>query len=125
METVTTFVECSLFNPSNEEIASVNREMHCFTNYVEKMLKSFDELNVKLYNLDDNLDIFPVVGYDANEQLETEMFKEKKELSVHSVIKAKMYIENPIYMHSALKVANNVEIVKKIGKLMRKAMDFC
>ena len=42
------------------------------------MLKTFDELNSKLYNLDDDSDIFPVVGYDANEQLETETFKEKK-----------------------------------------------
>ena len=72
------FVECSSFISSNEEIASVNREMHCFTNYAEKMLKSFDELNAKLYNLDDDSDIFPVVGYEANEQLEMETFKEKK-----------------------------------------------
>ena len=125
METVTTFVECSSFISSNQEIASVNRELHCFTNHADKMLKTFDELNVKLYNLDDDSDIFPVVGYDANEQLETEMFKEKKELSVHSVIKAKMYIQNPIYMHSALQVANNVEIVKKVGKFMCRQMDFC
>ena len=124
METVTTFVECSSFISNNEEIASVNREMHCFTNYAEKMLKSFDELNAKLYNLDDDSDIFPVVGYDANEQLETETFKEKKELSVRSVIKAKTYIQNPIYMHSALKVANNVEIAKKVGKFMRRQWIF-
>ena len=118
METVTTFVECSSFISSNQEIASVNCELHCFTNHVDKMLKTFDELNAKLYNLADNSDIFPVVGYNANEQLEMETFKEKKELSVRSVIKAKMYIQNPIYMHSALQVANNVEITKKVGKFM-------
>ena len=120
METVTTFVECSSFISSNQEIASVNRELHCFTNHADKMLKTFDELNSKLYNLDDDSDIFPVVGYDANEQLETETFKEKKELSVRSVIKAKPYIQNPMYMHSALQVANNVEIAKKVGKFMRR-----
>ena len=114
METVTTFVECSSFISSNQEFALVNCELHCFTNHADKMLKTFDELNAKLYNLADDSDIFPVVGYNVNEQLETEMFKEKKELSVRSVIKAKMYIQNPIYMHSALQVANNVEIVKKV-----------
>ena len=78
METVMKFVECSSFISSNQEIASVNRELHCFTNHVDKMLKTFDELNAKLYNLDDDSDIFPAVGYNANEQLETETFKEKK-----------------------------------------------
>ena len=114
METVMTFVECSSFISSNQEIASVNRELHCFTNHVDKMLKTFDELNAKLYNLADDSDIFPVAGYDMNEQLEMETFKEKKELLVRSVIKAKTYIQNPIYMQ----VANNVEIAKKVGKFM-------
>ena len=77
METVMTFVECS-FISSNQEIASVNHELHCFTNHADKMLKTFDELNAQLYNLADNSDIFPVAGYDVNEQLETETFKEKK-----------------------------------------------
>ena len=36
METVTTFVECSLFISSNQEIALVNHELHCFTNHVDK-----------------------------------------------------------------------------------------
>ena len=124
METVTTFVECSSFISSNQEIASVNRELHCFTNYADKMLQTFDDLNAKLYNLADDDEIFPIAGQDANEKLETETFKEKKDLSIRSVIKARTYIENPIYMHSALNIANDLEISKKAGKFLRRQWIF-
>ena len=88
------------------------------------MLKTFNELNGKLYNLADDSDIFPMAGQDANEKLETETFKEKKELSIHCVIKAKMYIQNQIYMHSAPQVANNLENLKKAGKFLCRQWTF-
>ena len=87
METVMTFFKCSSFLSSNEEIASVNRELHCFSNHADKMLKTFNDLNAKLYNLAEASDIFPMAGQDMNEELETETFREKKKNFLFAVLK--------------------------------------
>ena len=119
-ESVSTFIECSSFISSNAEIQSANREFMCFAKHAEKVQETFKQLNEKLYDLAKDEDEFPVAGQTEENTRETETFKEKRELSMRVVMKTKTYIQNPIYMHSALQVANSLYISETAGKFLRR-----
>ena len=117
-ENVSTFVECSSFISSNSEIQSANHEFLCFAKHTEKVQETFKQLNEKLYDLAKDEDEFPVAGQSEENPRETETLKDKRELSIHIVMKTKTYIQNPIYMHSALQVANSLYISETAGKFL-------
>ena len=55
--------------------------------------------------------------------METETFKEKKELSCRVVTRTRVYVENPCFMESALAIADNETIYIEASKFLRK--QFC
>ena len=57
---------------------------------------------------------------DLDCRLETETFKEKKELSVRVVTKTRMYVENPVFLESALTIADNEPTYIEASKFLRK-----
>ena len=106
-ETIDSYVECSSFISDNQEIENILKIVSSFDEKRGNLQQYFDELNAGLYDLSDDSDLLPCMSQDPNSCVETEMFKEKKALSVRVVTKTRMYVENPVFMESALAIADN------------------
>ena len=118
VSTAEDFIECTSFICSNTEIAQIKQEMKSFMNHTAKMQETFEEFNCNLYKLASDSDVFPTAEQDADSPVETETFKEKRELS-HCVIKKTVtYLQNPIYMYSAINIANQL-LKEKAGRFLR------
>ena len=117
--TVEDYIDCTSYMCSNFEIGQINHEMNAFMNHCGKMQQTFDEFNANLYQIADDSDVFPVAEQDSTGPVETEKFREKKELSKCVVHKAKMYIQNPIYTAWALQITKNKESNAKMGRFLR------
>ena len=117
-DTICTFIECSSFISSNSEIRSLSRELLCFAKHTDKVQETFNEFNAKLYDLARDDEEFPVAGQSKDNPTETETFKDKHDLSIWVVRKAMTYIQNPIYVHSTLQIANNLYISETAGKFL-------
>ena len=77
------------------EVKKVVSVVSEFEMNVDKLQHYFHNLNVGLYNLSNDDDILPCASQDPNSNIETETFKEKKQLSASVVKKTRVYIENP------------------------------
>ena len=65
-------------------------------------------------------DILPCASQDPNSVIETETFKEKKELSCRVVTWTRVCVENPCFMESALAIADHETIYIEASKFLRK-----
>ena len=119
-EMIDSFIECMSFISNNKEIKNVVSVVTDFEENVEKLQLFFDNLNSGLYDLANDEDILPCASQDPNSVMETEMFKEKKELSCRVVTRTRVYVENPCFMESALAIANNEKIYIEASKFLRK-----
>ena len=86
VSTAEDFIECTSFICSNAEIMQIKQEMKSFMNHTAKIQETFKEFNGNLYNLASDSDVFPTAEQDTDRSVETETFKEKRELS-HRIIK--------------------------------------
>ena len=120
VSTAEDFIDCTSFICSNFEIAQITQEMKSFMNHTAKIQETFNKFNGNLYNLASDSDVFPTAEQDPDEPVETETFKEKRELSHHVIQKTITYIQNPIYMHSALNIAKNRVTREKAGRFLRR-----
>ena len=118
VSTAEDFIECTSFICSNTEIAQIKQEMKSFMNHTTKIQEAFEEFNCNLYNLATDSDVFPTAEQDADSPVETETFKEKRELSHRVIKKTITYLQNPIYMYSAINIANQL-LKQKAGRFLR------
>ena len=119
ISTVEDYIDCTSYLCSNFELAQINREMHSFMKHSEKMKQTFDDFNSNLYLMADDLDVFPVADQPHDEPVETEKFREKKELSKCVIHKAITYLQNPIYTAWALRITKNQATNAKMGKFLK------
>ena len=117
---IDTYVECTSFISNREEINGVLDSVNSFNTHRAKLQAYFDELNSGLYELSEDTDVLPCFSQDPDCCLETETFKEKKELSVRVVTKTRMYVENPVFLESALAIADNEPTYIEASKFLRK-----
>ena len=119
-ETIDSFVECTSFITDNSEIESVVSTLRNFDKNVQHIQNYFDTLNSGLYDLSKEDDILPCASQDPNSCIETETFKEKKDLSCRIVTRTRIYVENPVFMESALAIADNEKTYLEASKFLRK-----
>ena len=119
VSTAEDFIECTSFICSNAEIAQIKQEMKSYMNHTTKMQETFEEFNGNLYALANDSDIFPTAQQDPNGPVETETFQEKRELSHRVIKKTITYLQNLIYMYSAVNIANQV-LKEKAGRFLRR-----
>ena len=119
-ETIDNFVECTSFISDNAEIKQVVGVVNNFDGKVDEMQAYFDNLNSGLYDLANDSDVFPCASQDPDSVLETETFKEKKQLSARIVTKTRVYVENPCFMESALAIADNDTTRIEASKFLRR-----
>ena len=119
-EMIDSFIECMSFISNNGEVKNVVSVVTDFEENVEKLQLFFDNLNSGLYDLANDKDIPPCASQDPNSVMETETFKEKKELLCRVVTRTRVYVENPCFMESAFAIANNETIYIKASKFLRK-----
>ena len=119
-KTIDTFVQCMSFINNNNEVANVIQKVNEYDYYRMKLQAYFKKLNLGLYDLSEDTDVVPCASQDPDKRLETETFKEKKELSIRCVTKMRIYIESPCFMESAFAIADNegthTEASKFLGK---------
>ena len=118
-EKVDLFVECTSFIMSKEEMSALNRKVVKFDSNVSVMDKHFSEINAGLYKLENDSDMVPCASQDPNEAIQAETFGEKKNLSLRAVKKTRIYLENPVYMESALKIASTNSVYVETSKFLR------
>ena len=104
VSTAEDFIECTSFICSNTEISQIKQEMKSFMNHTAKIQETFEEFNCNLYNLATDSDVFPTAEQDTDFPVETETFKEKRELSDRVIKKTITYLQNPIYMYSTINI---------------------
>ena len=92
--------------------------MKSFMNHTAKIQETFEEFKGNLYNLASDSDMFPTAEQDTDAPVETETFKEKRELSHRVIKKTITYLQNPFYMYSAVNIANQV-LKEKAGRFLR------
>ena len=119
VSTAEDFIECTSFICSNAEISQIKQEMKSFMNHTAKIQETFEEFNGNLYNLANDSDVFPTAEQDPDVPVETKTFKEKRELSHHIIKKTITYLQNPIYMYSAVNIANQI-LQEKAGRFLRR-----
>ena len=118
VSTAEDFIECTSFICSNAEIAQIKQEIKSYMNHTAKMQETFEEFNGNLYNLANDSDIFPTAQQDPDGPVETETFKEKREISHRVIKKTITYLQNPIYMYSAVNIVNQI-LKEKAGRFLR------
>ena len=118
VSTAEDFIECTSFICSNAEIVQIKQEMKSYMNHTAKMQETFEEFNGNLYALANDSDVFPTAEQDPNGHVETETFQEKRELSHRIIKKTITYLQNLIYMYSAVNIANQV-LKEKAGRFLR------
>ena len=118
-EKIDMYVECSSFLSSQQEISSLHEKVQTFNNSVEHMDKTFTELNSGLYDLCNDSDVVPCASQDPDERIQVETFEEKKQLSLRAISKTRIYLENPVYFASALKIVDSEDIYTKASKFLR------
>ena len=118
VSTAEDFIECTSFICSNAEIVQIKQEMKSYMNHTAKIQETFEEFNGNLYALASDSDVFPTAQQDPNGPVETETFQEKRELSHRIIKKTITYLQNPIYMYSAVNIANQV-LKEKAGRFLR------
>ena len=119
-ETIDTFVQCTSFISNNNEVANVIKKVNEYDYYHLKLQAYFKKSNSGLYDLSEDSDVVPCASQDPDERLETETFKEKKELSIRCVTRTHIYVENPCFMESALGIADNEKTHTEASKFLRK-----
>ena len=119
VSTAEDFIECTSFICSNTEIVQIKQEMKSFMNHTVKIQETFEEFNCNLYNLATDSDVFPTAEQDPDSPVETETFKEKRELSHRVIKKTITYLQNRIYMYSAINIANQL-LKQKAGRFLRR-----
>ena len=117
---IDSFIECMSFISNNKEIKKVVSVVTDFEEKVESLQLFFDNLNSGLYDLANDEDTLPCASQDPNSVMETETFKEKKELLCRVIMRTKVYVENPCFMESALTIADNETTYIEASKFLRK-----
>ena len=119
-KTIDTFIQCTSFISNNNKVANVIIKVNEYDYYHLKLQAYFEKLNSGLYDLSEDTDVVPCTSQDPDERLETETFKEKKELSIRCVTRTRIYVENQCFMESALAIADNEKTYTEASKFLRK-----
>ena len=113
------FVECTSFTVSREELSSLSEKVDTVNCNLTVIDKTFSDLNSGLYQLSSSSEEMPCPSQDANNRLEVETFSEKVQVTVRGVKKTRIYLENPVYMESALRIADSEDVNNKASKFLR------